>query len=91
MSEVAVIEAGGTQHLVRPGERLLLRHVQTTAKGLHFVDLLSEKKVTATVVATRRLPKVPVRKFKSKVRYLRRKSSRDRVAEVLIGKIGPSA
>lgn len=86
---VAIIQTGGKQYLVHEGEELSIERlaVQPEAK-LDFTDLLHNAKVTAKVVAEMRAAKIHVRKFKSKVRYLRRRGHRQHQTRLLIEKIG---
>jgi len=84
----AVIQTGGKQYLVAEGQTILVEKVVTDdTKSVNFPDLLSGKTVTATVVADTRGPKVDVRKFKSKVRYLRRHGHRQQLTQIRIEKV----
>ena len=74
-TRVAVVSAAGTQYLVRVGDTLVLP-TPVTEKTLSFVDLLSGRRVRATVLRVGRGKKIAVRKFKPKVRYLRRRGHR---------------
>lgn len=84
----AVIQTGGKQYLVAEGQTILVEKVVADDKqSISFPDLLSGKTVTAVVVAERRAPKIDVRKFKSKVRYLRRHGHRQQLTQIRIEKV----
>ena len=84
MKDSAVIQAGGKQYLVRVGQTLRVPHLLLEGKRHEFTDMISGKKVRATILEQARSPKIAVRKFKSKVRYLRRKGYREKVAVLRI-------
>lgn len=84
----AIIQTGGKQYLVVPGQTLLVERLTVDEKkSVDFTDILSGKTVTAEIVADRRGPKVDVRKFKSKVRYLRRHGHRQDLTQIRIEKV----
>ena len=87
MSDTAVIQAAGKQYLVRPGQTLRVPHLESEGKHHEFADMISGKRVRATILEQSRSPKIAVRKFKSKVRYLRRKSYRETLTVIRIEKI----
>lgn len=88
LMSVAIIETGGKQYLVREGAEVLVERLDGEPESKrNFDDLLNNKKVTATVVGHDRAAKVNVRKFKSKVRYLRRRGHRQHQSTLHIDKI----
>lgn len=87
MRDFAIISASGRQYLVRPSSVIRVGKLAKEGKTHAFTDLLAGKKVQATVLSQGRTAKVAVRKFKSKVRYLRRKSYRAPETTLHIDKI----
>ena len=85
---IAVIKVGGRQYVVRPGDHVRLPGAFGEKKTLQFPDLLSGKKVTVLMEGSGKSQKVSVRKFKSKVRYLRRRGYRENVTTAKIEKVG---
>lgn len=85
---IAVIQVGGRQHVVHPGDHVRLPGYLSDKKTHQFSDLLSGKKVSASVVGSQVSKKVTVRKFKSKVRYLRRRGYHEKVTTVKVEKVG---
>ncbi len=68
-----IIEAGGKQHLVVAGARVVANRVDVAVGGtVQSKNLLDGKPVTLTVVAHTFGPKINGLKFKNKVRYLKR-------------------
>ncbi len=76
MSEIAIIATGGKQYLVRKNDTIAVGKLPQTGKTHEFTDLLSGNPVKTSVILEGRSKKVFVRKFKSKVRFLRKKSHR---------------
>jgi large subunit ribosomal protein L21 len=70
--DYAIIKLGNKQHRVRDGETLVVDRV-TTEEGETFepVVLLGDTKVTATVVAHERGPKIIIGKYKRRTGYKR--------------------
>lgn len=86
---VAVIATGGKQYLVHEGDLLEVEKLESEAdKTLEFPDILNGKTVSATVMGHDRHDKVQVVKFKSKVRYLRRRGHRQALTKLRIDTIG---
>jgi large subunit ribosomal protein L21 len=70
--DYAIIKLGNKQHRVRDGETLVVDRVPTEeGKTFEPVVLLGETKVTATVVAHERGPKIIVGKYKRRTGYKR--------------------
>ena len=85
---VAVIQTGGKQYVARPGEQLVIERLSAEpATTVDFPDLLHGKTVTARVVAHLRGDKIHVRKYKAKVRYLRRIGHRQDLTRIAIEQI----
>lgn len=87
MSEIAVLQSGGKQYLVKPGQTLKVEKLSTAKKTVEFRDLLAGKKISAQVVGEGKHPKVRILKFKPKTRYLRRRGHRQPYTELKIEKI----
>lgn len=84
----AIITTGGKQYLVQAGDTVLVERLSAKLdETVDFEDALNGKKVSATLIAEVRAPKIDVRKFKSKVRYLRRKGHRQSMVKLRIEKI----
>lgn len=96
----AIIQAGGKQYRVQPGDVVKLEKLPGEPGGtVSFTDVLlvgtddtttvgtpsvPKAVVTAEVVRQGRSPKVIVQKFKSKVRYRRKHGHRQAFTEVKI-------
>jgi len=103
MSILAVIEVGGSQHLVTLGETLALPHQAGAGKELMFTQVLlvvdedqvklgepylKDTKVVAQVLeATTKGPKLRILRYKAKSRYRRVKGYRDTLTVVKIVEI----
>jgi large subunit ribosomal protein L21 len=99
----AVISTGGKQYRVAPGDRVRVETIPAEVGAeLEFTGLLaatdsdgrmltgndlSNAKVTATVSAQDRAPKVLVFKFKRKKQYRRLKGHRQNYTELTIGDV----
>ena len=83
--DYAIIKVGNKQHRVRDGETLLVERVPT-AEGETFepVVLLGDEKVTATVVAHERGPKIIIGKYKRRTGYKRHNGFRAAISRVEI-------
>jgi len=83
--DYAIIKVGNKQHRVRDGETLLVERV-ATAEGETFepVVLLGDEKVTATVVAHERGPKIIIGKYKRRTGYKRHNGFRAAISRVEI-------
>ena len=70
--DYAIIKLGNKQHRVRDGETLVVDRVATEeGKTFEPVVLLGDTKVTATVVAHERGPKIIIGKYKRRTGYKR--------------------
>ena len=70
--DYAIIKVGNKQHRVRDGETLVVDRVATDeGKTFEPVVLLGDTKVTATVVAHERGPKILIGKYKRRTGYKR--------------------
>lgn len=86
--DYAIIKVGNKQHRVRDGETLVVERV-TTEEGKTFepVVLLGDEKVTATVLAHERGPKIIIGKYKRRTGYKRHNGFRAATSrlEITIG------
>lgn len=87
MLDIAIIQTGGKQYLVKPGQTLRVEKLTADTKAVEFKDLLHAKTVKATIVSEGRAKKVRILKFKPKTRYMRRKGHRQSYTELKIEKI----
>jgi len=70
--DYAIIKLGNKQHRVRDGETLVVDRVSTEAgESFEPVVLLGDVKVTATVVAHERGPKIVIGKYRRRTGYKR--------------------
>jgi len=97
----AVIESGGKQYLVKPGQRLRLERLDAAVGdtvqlkpllvkddgGVTVGSAVAGALVEAKVVAHQRGPKVRILKFKPKTGYMRRQGHRQELTQVEIAKI----
>lgn len=71
---VGIILSGGKQYLVHEGDKIIVERIAAEPETmLEFADLLHGKTVKAKVLNHDRHDKIRVVKFKSKVRYLKRR------------------
>jgi large subunit ribosomal protein L21 len=83
--DYAIIKLGNKQHRVRDGETLVVDRVATEeGKTFEPVVLLGDQKVTATVVAHERGPKILVGKYKRRTGYKRHNGFRAATSRVEI-------
>jgi large subunit ribosomal protein L21 len=83
--DYAIIKLGNKQHRVRDGETLVVDRVSTEAgKSFEPVVLLGDQKVTATVVAHERGPKILIGKYKRRTGYKRHNGFRAATSRVEI-------
>lgn len=87
MSDIAVIQTGGKQYLVKPGQTLRVEKLTTDGKNVEFKDLLQAKTVKTAIVGAGKGKKVRILKFKPKTRYTRRKGHRQPYTEIKIESI----
>ena len=81
----AIIRLGNKQHRVRDGETLVVERLSTEAGQSFEPDvLLGEGKVTATVVAHERGPKIRIGKYRRRTGYKRHNGYRSATSRVQI-------
>ena len=85
-TKIAVIELGGSQHLVKPGSSLLIETGQ--AGKLKLKDLLAGRPVEGQLSEPFKGPKVRIVKFRAKTRELKRRGYRRELKRLTITKIG---
>src|SRR5438309_10124489 len=85
MTEYAIIRLGNKQHRVRDGETLVVDRLSTEAgKSFEPDVLLGDAKVTATVVAHERGPKIRIGKYRRRTGYKRHNGFRAATSRVQI-------
>jgi len=92
--DYAVIRVGNKQHRVRDGETLVVDRLSTAAGETFTPDvLLGGPKVTVTVVAHERGPKIRIGKYKRRTGYKRHNGHRSAVSriQVTLGTPKPAA
>ena len=83
--DYAIIKLGNKQHRVRDGETLVVDRLPTEeGKSFEPVVLLGETKVTATVVAHERGPKILIGKYRKRTGYKRHNGFRAATSRVEI-------
>lgn len=83
--DYAIIRLGNKQHRVRDGETLVVDRVHTDAgESFEPVVLLGSGKVTATVVAHERGPKVVIGKYRKRTGYKRHNGFRAATSRLTI-------
>src|SRR5438477_12665600 len=81
----AIIRLGNKQHRVRDGETLVVDRLSTEAgKSFEPDVLLGESKVTATVIAHERGPKIRIGKYRRRTGYKRHNGFRAATSRVQI-------
>src|SRR3954469_23915733 len=81
----AIIRLGNKQHKVRDGETLVVDRLRTDeGKSFEPDVLLGEGKVTATVIAHERGPKIRIGKYRRRTGYKRHNGYRSSVSRVQI-------
>ena len=81
----AIIRLGNKQHRVRDGETLVVDRLSTEAgKSFEPDVLLGESKVTATVIAHERGPKIRIGKYRRRTGYKRHNGYRSATSRVQI-------
>jgi large subunit ribosomal protein L21 len=84
-TEYAIIRLGNKQHRVRDGETLVVDRLSTEAgKSFEPDVLLGEGKVTATVLAHERGPKIRIGKYRRRTGYKRHNGYRSATSRVQI-------
>jgi large subunit ribosomal protein L21 len=92
--DYAIIKLGNKQHRVRDGERLVVDRVRAEeGKSFEPVVLLGDAKVTATVIAHERGPKIVIGKYRKRTGYKRHNGFRAATSrvEITIGAGGKRA
>jgi large subunit ribosomal protein L21 len=85
MDTYAIIRLGNKQHRVRDGETLVVDRLSTEAgKSFEPDVLLGEGKVTATVLAHERGPKIRIGKYRRRTGYKRHNGYRSATSRVQI-------
>jgi large subunit ribosomal protein L21 len=88
----AIIRLGNKQHRVRDGETLVVDRLHTDAgKSFEPDVLLGEAKVTATVIAHERGPKIRIGKYRKRTGYKRHNGYRSATTRVQISLGGKRA
>ena len=101
--EYAIIETGGKQYTVHPGEILQVEKLSSTPEEVLELDrvlliakdgnvkvgrpLIQGAKVKVEVIANGKAPKVTVLKYKPKVRYMRKIGHRQQYTQLKITEI----
>jgi large subunit ribosomal protein L21 len=84
-TDYAIIRLGNKQHRVRDGETLVVDRLSTEAgKSFEPDVLLGEGKVTATVLAHERGPKIRIGKYRRRTGYKRHNGHRSATSRVQI-------
>lgn len=97
----AIIQTGGKQYLVRPGDKLKVEKLETpTGEAIAFDALLvddgkatklgaeaAKAKISAEVVGGGKGKKVTVIHYKPKVRHFKKRGHRQLFTEIKIGEI----
>ena len=92
MDTYAIIRLGNKQHKVRNGETLVVDRLHTDAgKSFEPDVLLGETKVTATVIAHERGPKIRIGKYRKRTGYKRHNGYRSATSRVQISLGGTRA
>ena len=92
MDNYAIIRLGNKQHKVRNGETLVVDRLHTDAgKSFEPDVLLGETKVTATVIAHERGPKIRIGKYRKRTGYKRHNGYRSATSRVQISLGGTRA
>ncbi len=85
MDSYAIIRLGNKQHRVRDGETLVVDRVRADeGKSFEPDVLLGEAKVTATVIAHERGPKIRIGKYRKRTGYKRHNGYRSATSRVQI-------
>jgi large subunit ribosomal protein L21 len=92
MDTYAIIRLGNKQHKVRNGETLVVDRLHTDeGKSFEPDVLLGETKVTATVIAHERGPKIRIGKYRKRTGYKRHNGYRSATSRVQISLGGARA
>jgi large subunit ribosomal protein L21 len=83
--DYAIVKFGNKQHKVRNGETLVVERLRTDeGKSFEPDVLLGETKVTATVIAHERGPKIRIGKYRKRTGYKRHNGYRSATSRVQI-------
>lgn len=85
---VAVIKTGGKQYKVSEGQELFVERIVGEPKDkIEFKDLISDKKVKATILQEEKGEKIHILKFHKRKRYRRKTGHRQIYTKIKIEKI----
>lgn len=84
MNQVAILETGGKQYLVHPGDVISVEKIPDTTKEIP--DLLTGKTISIEIMEQKRFKKIRVLKFRAKSRYKRVAGHRQAATTIKIGK-----
>ena len=89
MTEYAVIKTGGKQYKVTENQELLIERIKDKGEKdkIEFDDLLSGKKVKATILKEEKGDKVSIVKFQKRKRYRRKTGHRQNYHRIKIESI----
>jgi len=88
MDKLAILETGGKQYLVKPGDVITVEHVQAEIGATTTMpDRLSSRTVTATILEHDKTKTVRVVKFHNKTRSYRRHGHRQLVSRLRIDEV----
>jgi large subunit ribosomal protein L21 len=89
--KLAVVTAGGKQHLVYAGKKITVNQVsEKEGATISLKDELSEQPIQLRVLRHFLGEKVRGLKFKNKVRYLKRYGHRQKLSQLEVVSIGPT-
>lgn len=89
--KLAVVSAGGKQHVVRAGKKIVVNQVaEKEGTTLSLSDQLSDQQVQLKVLRHFLGEKISGLKFKNKVRYLKRYGHRQKLSELEVVSLGAS-
>ncbi|MEK7559784.1 MAG: 50S ribosomal protein L21 [Patescibacteria group bacterium] len=103
--KLAIIETGGKQYLIKPGDKISVEKLNIKDEKLDFdkVLLLSSetgteigkpyllgKKIPAEILEHKRLSKITVLRYHSKTRYRKKKGHRQHISVVKISNFLPA-
>jgi len=89
MTEYAVIKTGGKQYKVTENQELLIERIKDKGEKdkIEFDDLLSGKKVKATILKEEKGDKISIVKFQKRKRYRRKTGHRQNYHRIKIESI----
>lgn len=81
--KLAIVNAGGKQHVARVGKKIIVNQVaEKEGDSLNLTDVLTNQPIQLKVVRHFLGDKVNGLKFKNKVRYLKRYGHRQKLSEL---------